>query len=116
MSSKRRDPDYVSDILEAMQRIIAYMDGLSYEQFMEDRRTQDAVVRNIEVIGEAVKRLSAPLKKQHPAMPWKDMASMRDKVIHHYFGINYDVVWTVASKEIPKLLPRIGSLLEKLRK
>jgi uncharacterized protein with HEPN domain len=76
MSSKRRDPDYFSDILEAMQRIIDYTGGVSYEQFMEDRRTQDAVVRNIEVIGEAVKRLSSSLKKQHPAIPWKDMAGM----------------------------------------
>ncbi len=65
MSSKRRDPDYCSDMLESMQRIIAYTGGISYEQFMEDRRTQDAVVRNIEVIGEAVKRLSSSLKKQH---------------------------------------------------
>lgn len=115
MSSKRRDPDYVSDLREAMQRITAYTGGLSYQQFMEDSRTQDAVVRNIEVIGEAVKRLSSSLKKQHPAIPWKDMAGMRDKVIHHYFGINYDIVWTVASEEIPKLLPSIASVLEQLR-
>jgi len=114
MSSKRRDPDYCSDILEAMQRIISYTGGLSYERFMEDKRTQDAVVRNIEVIGEAAKRLSSPLKKQHPAIPWKDMAGMRDKVIHHYFGINYDIVWTVANEEIPRLLPRIAGVLEKL--
>ncbi|MFQ5852863.1 MAG: DUF86 domain-containing protein [Candidatus Binatia bacterium] len=115
MSSKRRDPDYFSDILEAMQRIISYTGGLSYEQFMEDRRTQDAVVRNIEVIGEAVKRLSSSLKKQHPTIPWKDMAGMRDKVIHDYFGINYDIVWTVTSEEIPKLVPSVTSVLEKLR-
>lgn len=98
-----------------MQRISAYTSEISYEQFMEDRRTQDAVVRNIEVIGEAVKRLSSSLKKQHAAIPWKDMAAMRDKVIHDYFGINYDIVWTVASEEIPRLLPNIARLLEKLR-
>lgn len=115
MSSRRRDPDYFSDILEAMQRIISYTGGLSYEQFMEDRRTQDAVVRNIEVIGEAAKRLSSSLKKQHLTIPWRDMAGMRDKVIHDYFGINYDIVWTVASEEIPKLLPGIAGVLEKLR-
>ena len=92
------------------------MHGISYEQFIEDRRTQDAVVRNIEVIGEAVKRLSSSLKKQHAAIPWKEMAGMRDKVIHDYFGINYDIVWTVVSEEIPKLLPSIARLLEKLRR
>jgi len=99
-----------------MQRIIDYTGKLSYEQFMEDRRTQDAVVRNLEVIGEAVKRLSAPIKKQHPAIPWKDMAGMRDKVIHQYFGINYDIVWTVASEEIPKLRPSLASVLDTLRR
>jgi uncharacterized protein with HEPN domain len=116
MSSKRRDPDYCSDVLEAMQRIMTYTGGVSYEQFMADRRTQDAVVRNIEVIGEAVKRLSSSLKRQHPAIPWKDMAGMRDKVIHDYFGINYDIVWTVASEEIPRLLSSISGVLQKLRR
>lgn len=66
MSSKRRDADYLNDILEAMERIITYTSGLSYAQFMEDTRTQDAVLRNIEVIGEAVKRLSPPLRKEVP--------------------------------------------------
>lgn len=115
MSSKRRDLDYLGDILEAMQRIIAYTGGFSYERFIGDRRTQDAVLRNIEVIGEAAKRLSTSLKKQHPAIPWKDMAGMRDRVIHHYFGINYDIVWTVASGEIPKLAPGMTAILEKLK-
>ena len=115
MSGKRRGPDYFSDILEAMQRVNSYTGGLSYEQFMEDKRTQDAVVRNIEVISEAVKRLSSSLKKQHPAIPWKDMAGMGDRVIHDSFGINHDIVWTVVSEEIPKLLLSVAGVLKKLR-
>lgn len=115
MSSKRRDADYLNDILEAMERIITYTSGLSYTQFMEDTRTQDAVLRNIEVIGEAVKRLSPPLRKRYPAVPWKDIAAMRDKVIHHYFGINYDIVWAVASEEVPKLRPTIQTILKQIK-
>jgi len=111
MSLERRDREYLSDVLEAMRRIIAYTCDLSREQFLEDRRTQDAVIRNIEVIGEAAKSLSAALKAKHPAIPWKEMASMRDKVIHHYFGINYDIVWNVAKKEIPNTVHQVESVL-----
>jgi uncharacterized protein with HEPN domain len=114
MSSKRRDRDYLGDILEAMQRLIAYTEEMSYEQFMGDTRTQDAVLRNVKVIGEAVKQLSSSLKQKHPALPWKDMAGMRDKVIHHYFGINYDIVWTVAREEAPRYVPAIESILRQL--
>lgn len=114
MSGKRRDKDYLGDILEAMDRIIAYTTSLSYEQFMADTRTQDAVLRNIEIIGEAAKTLSATLKKAHRDILWRDMAGMRDKVIHHYFGLNYDIVWNVAQRQIPQLLPKIRAILEQL--
>ncbi|MER3459572.1 MAG: hypothetical protein C4309_13950 [Chloroflexota bacterium] len=115
MSSKRRDADYPNDILEAMERIITYTSELSYAQFMEATRTQDAVLRNTEVIGEALKRLSPPLRKRYPAVPWKDIAAMRDKVIHHHFGINYDIVWAVASAEVPQLRPTIQTILKQIK-
>ena len=111
--SKRRDPDYLNDIREAMRRILIYMADLTYEQFMEDIKTQDAVVRNLEIIGEATKNLSVNLRKSHPKVPWKDLTGMRDKMIHHYFGINYEIVWTIAKDELPGLLPRIDRILAK---
>ena len=111
--SKRRDPDYLSDIREAMQRILMYTADLTSQQFMEDIKTQDAVVRNLEVIGEATKNLSANLRKSHPDVPWKDLMGMRDKMIHHYFGINYEIVWTIAKDELASLLPYIESILTK---
>ena len=111
--SKRRDPDYLSDIREAMQRILTYTADLTSQQFMEDIKTQDAVVRNLEVIGEATKNLSANLRKSHPDVPWKDLMGMRDKMIHHYFGINYEIVWTIAKDELASLLPYIESILTK---
>jgi len=112
MSTQRRDKDYLADTLEAMRRIITYTIDLSYEAFLEDTRTQDAVLRNIQVIGEAVKSLSAQMRKAHPDVPWKEMAGMRDKIIHQYFGVNYDIVWTVAFQELPTLLPKIQALEE----
>jgi uncharacterized protein with HEPN domain len=94
-----------------MRRICNYIHGLTYEQFMKDTRTQDAVMRNLEVIGEAVKRLSPELKRAHPEIPWREMARMRDKLIHHYFGVNYDVVWSVASQQIPDLRLKLSDVL-----
>jgi len=111
--SKRRDQDYLSDIREAIQRIAAYTAGMTFEQFLKDTKTQDAVVRNIEVIGEATKNLSSRLRKTYPQIPWKDLAGVRDKMIHHYFGINYEIVWTIAEEELPDLLPHIEDLLTK---
>jgi uncharacterized protein with HEPN domain len=109
--SDRRDRDYLGDIQEAMQRITAYIAGMAYEQFLKDIKTQDAVVRNLEVIGEATKSLSETLRRTHTHIPWKDLAGVRDKMIHHYFGVNYEIVWTIARKEVPELMPSISRLL-----
>lgn len=111
--SKRRDQDYLSDIREAIQRIRAYTAEMTSEQFINDTRTQDAVVRNLEVIGEATKNLSTRIKKAYPHVPWKTLAGVRDKMIHHYFGIQYEVVWTIAKEELPGLLPQIEDILKK---
>jgi uncharacterized protein with HEPN domain len=92
---------------------MAYTKDLAYEQFTKDSKTQDAVIRNLEVIGEATKNLSTHLRKTHPEIPWKDLAGMRDKMIHHYFGINYEIVWKIAKEELPDLLPQIENILAK---
>jgi uncharacterized protein with HEPN domain len=110
MSRKRRDREYLADLAEAVQRIVAYTGELTYEEFLADRKTQDAVLRNLQVMGEAVKKLSAPVKQMHPHLPWKQMAGMRDKVVHDYFGINDDIVWALAKKELPVLLPSLTAI------
>ena len=110
--SDRRDEDYLNDILEAMERIAEYISGLTKESFMLDRKTQDAVIRNLEIIGEATKSLSPELCRRHVEIPWSGLAGVRDKMIRYYFGLNYDVVWTIASEEIPALLPAIRTVLE----
>jgi uncharacterized protein with HEPN domain len=113
MSKKRRDQDYLNDIQEAIKRIIAYTENLTYDPFMEDLKTQDAVIRNLEVMGEATKNLSSPLRKKYPQIPWKDLAGIRDKLIHHYFGINYEIVWKIVEEQLPLLQPQIEEILVK---
>lgn len=108
--SVRRDADYLLDIQEALRRIADYIVSISYDEFREDTRTQDAVIRNLEILGEATKNLSASFRKRCADIPWKQMASMRDRLIHHYFGINLDIVWGVVTGELPDIADKIEIL------
>ena len=100
---KRTDGDLLSDIREAIHRISTYVIGMSYEAFVADTKTQDAVIRNLEIIGEATKNLSEQLRTEYPDVPWKSMAGVRDRLVHHYFGVNLDIVWQIATMELPKV-------------
>lgn len=112
--SNRRDRDFLADILEAVQRATRYVDRMNYHTFTDDTKTQDAVIRTIEIIGEATKNLSQELRTGNPEVPWKNMAAMRDKLIHHYFGINLDIVWEITIEELPKIEEKIINILKKL--
>lgn len=93
---------YLGHILQAIERIVLYaQDG--EERFRTDVRTQDAIIRNLQVMGEAVKKVSAEARGAHPEIPWKDIAGMRDRVVHDYFGISLDIVWDVVVNHIPPL-------------
>jgi len=91
--SSRRDREFLQDILEAIWRADAYVSDVNYEEFLADHKTQDAVIRTLEIVGEATKRLSPEIREQYPAVPWKNMAGVRDRLIHDYFGVNFDIVW-----------------------
>lgn len=107
------DRIYLLHIRDAIQHIVEYTEA-GQESFLADRKTQDAVVRNLEIIGEATKRLSPSLKDAHPDISWKPMAGMRDKLIHDYFGINLQLVWDVVEHDLPVLRLRVSKLLEDL--
>ncbi len=113
---KRGDKEFIEDIKEAIWRIQYYTNQMDFDQLLHDIKTQDAVVRNIEIIGEAVKNLSRDLKEKHKDIEWKDIAGMRDKIIHFYFGIKWDVVWDVIKNKIPELKPKLESIINELER
>ena len=92
---------YLDDIIEAMQRIAQYIDGYSFIQFKQDYKTVDAVIRNLEVIGEASKNIPKVFKNHHPNIPWDEMYYLRNKVTHEYFGIDYEIIWDIITNYLP---------------
>ena len=102
---------YLEDILEAIRKIRAFTEGLSLAALSQDAKTLDAVIRNLEVIGEAVKRLPEPVKQQQPQMEWRKIAGLRDILIHEYFGVNVEVVWDVIEQKLPALGKAVQQLL-----
>lgn len=112
MSPRRHDPDYLADIYEAIRRIVEYTQGLSYQAFLESSMVQDAVLRNIQVIGEATKKLTKARRSAHTNVPWREMAGMRDRIVHDYFGVDWKIVWEVAHDDLPSLLPLIEAILK----
>lgn len=113
--SKRMDKEFLLDIQEAIRRIEIYTKGLKYKDFLEKIETQDAVLRNLEIIGEAVKNLSLNLKKKYQDVPWKDIARMRDKIIHFYFGVNLDIVWKIIEDKLPQLKKQVEDILRGMK-
>jgi uncharacterized protein with HEPN domain len=102
---------YLEHIRDAIRRIEKYTaDG--EDAFFADEMKQDAVVRNLEIMGQAAKNLSLEFKGGHPEVPWKQMAGTRDKIIHEYFGVNWDLVWDIVERELPPLKRQIESLLQ----
>ncbi|MGA3060544.1 MAG: DUF86 domain-containing protein [Candidatus Bathyarchaeia archaeon] len=95
--------DYVEDIIKAMDDALSFVKGMDYDRFAKDRKTVYAVIRALEIIGEASKNLPSPIKARYSQIPWKDMAGMRDKVIHAYFGVDLKRVWNTVNVDIPSL-------------
>ncbi|MCK5679835.1 DUF86 domain-containing protein [bacterium] len=101
---------YLRHIVGAIKDIEAYTVG-GCEEFFATKMIQDAVIRNLEIIGEAVKNLSPSFRCEHPDVPWKQIAGLRDVLIHHYFGVDIDSVWLVVKSRLPGLLQRLETLL-----
>ncbi len=111
--SKREDRDFLVDMIIACERIMEYIKDISYEEFCKDNKTVDAVVRNIEILGEACKNISDNLKRKHPEVEWHEIAKTRDKVIHFYFGVDLSIIWDISTIDIPKLHKKLKEILRK---
>ena len=103
---------YLNDIAEAAGNIRSYVGDLSFEEFRDDRMRVDAVIRNFEVIGEAVKNVSDDLKQQFPSTGWKAVAGFRDMLIHGYFGVDPEILWDIIVHKIPVLQNEIAAIIE----
>jgi uncharacterized protein with HEPN domain len=111
MSVERTHIDYLADILDAIGKVMRFIEGMTLEEFTQDDKTVFAVVRGLEIIGEATKQIPSSVRDQHTEIPWREMAGMRDKLTHGYFGVNLAVVWKTATEDLPTLEPAIRRLL-----
>ncbi|WP_339253010.1 DUF86 domain-containing protein [Sporosarcina sp. FSL W8-0480] len=109
-----RDTDvFLNDIIEACTKVIKYTNGMDYESFMDNDLVVDAVIKNILVIGEAVKNLPTPFRSTHSGIEWRKMAGMRDMLIHGYFSVNYQILWDVVKNKLPELRTQLLDIINK---
>lgn len=106
-----RDQSYLLDIFKAAQLVEVFINGLDRDEFEADLKTQSAVIRQLEIIGEATKRLTVEFRAEHTEIPWRQMAGMRDILIHAYDHVDLNAVWNVSQRSVPDLLTKIEPLL-----
>ncbi len=109
---RRDDHVYVRHILDAVDKIRMYVADYSQSTFLESTLIQDGVIRQMEIMGEASRRISPDTRMQHPDIPWREMAAMRNKLIHDYFGIDLQLVWTTVQEELPKVRASLVRVLK----
>ena len=114
MPPDRRDAAYLLDMLQAAQRVVRYVQGKTREEFQGGELLRDAVERNIEIIGEAARKISEPFKANHPDIPWREMVAQRNVLVHEYESISDDEIWDVATVHVPELIQTLTPLIPPL--
>jgi uncharacterized protein with HEPN domain len=108
---KKDDTVYLQHIMDNISRIEEYTQGFGYEDFVGNHLIQDGVIRQIEIMGEAAKRLSKEIKDKYSEIPWRDITGMRDKLIHDYFGVDIDAVWDTVVRDVPVLKGKLQDII-----
>jgi len=114
MRRARNHRDRLEDICEAVQKAMDFVQGMTYESFLADEKTVYAVVRALEIVGEATKRVPSEIRDRYAQVPWRSMAGMRDKLIHDYVSVNAEVVWKTVTEDLPPLLPVLQRVCNEL--
>ena len=107
-----RDDACVLDMLIAARKIRTFTDGVTLDRFLRDELMQHGIMRLIEILGEAARHLSDDFKANHPEIPWRQITGMRDRVVHDYLDVDYDLVWDVVTIHLPELIPALAQLVE----
>jgi uncharacterized protein with HEPN domain len=107
---------FIKDIILAMESIEKFLEDMNIDELIQDDKTSSAIIRKFEIVGEAAKHVPSWLKEKSPEIPWKEMAGMRDRLIHAYFGIDYKLVWDAIKIEIPRIKPKLREILTELEK
>ena len=103
----------IEDMLDAADAIGRFAEGVDFETFRQDRKTVDAVIRNLEVIGEAARHVPDSVREQFTEIPWADIVGMRSILIHEYFGVDFEILWHTVQIDIPALVPRLKLILDR---
>jgi uncharacterized protein with HEPN domain len=114
--TKRELDDFLQDILEAVGAVEPFLAGVSFEEFAQNEEKIFAVEKAMEIIGEAVKNLPDSLRIQYPEIPWKNIAGMRDKLVHEYWGTDVNILWRTAQQRVPELKVQVTRIREELQK
>jgi uncharacterized protein with HEPN domain len=114
MSDGRTILDYIEDVSVAISDIRSFIQGMSAEGFMADKKTVNAVVRSLEIIGEATRKIPEDVRERYPDVPWEEIIGMRNRLIHEYFGIDLDIVWQTIQDDLAPLETAINTILKEL--
>ncbi len=109
---KREYEDYLRDMLENAEKALSFVQGIDYDEFHSDDKVLYAAIRALEIIGEAAKQVPENVRREHPELQWREIAGMRNKLMHEYFGVNTKVVWRTVQEDLPVILPILRKMLE----